>query len=113
MSPRELLAAAARLVDRADESTRGVWARAAAICARQALELELARRLPPGVQAAPFATQLLVYRVIGGDANAAYVWAALSRACHHQGYELPPTAMALRGWIADVDGFLAVGERAS
>jgi hypothetical protein len=42
MTPEELLAAARRLVDRPDAATAGVWPRAAALLARQALELVLA-----------------------------------------------------------------------
>jgi hypothetical protein len=30
-------------------------------------------------------------------------WHALSRACHHHAYELPPTAAELRGWLDVVE----------
>ena len=33
----------------------------------------------------------------------AYVWAALSEACHYHAYELAPTAAELTGWIDAVD----------
>jgi hypothetical protein len=33
-------------------------------------------------------------------------WWALSRACHHLSYELPPTAVELRAWIDVVDRFV-------
>ena len=39
MTAEELLAAARRLVDRPDAAMAGVWPRAAALLARQALEL--------------------------------------------------------------------------
>jgi hypothetical protein len=31
--------------------------------------------------------------------DASYAWSALSRACHHHAYELPPTASELRALI--------------
>ena len=42
MTPEELLAAARRLVERPDAVTAGVWPRAAALLARQALEVAMA-----------------------------------------------------------------------
>ena len=36
----------------------------------------------------------------------AYVWAALSRACHYHPYELAPTGAELTGWIADVESLI-------
>ena len=41
MTPEELLAAARRLIERSDAATAGVWPRAAALLARQALELAM------------------------------------------------------------------------
>ena len=41
MTPEELLAAARRLIERPDAATAGVWPRAAALLARQALELSM------------------------------------------------------------------------
>ena len=34
-----------------------------------------------------------------------FVWSALSRACHHHAYELPPTAPELEAWIETVEEF--------
>jgi hypothetical protein len=42
MTPQELLAAAVRLMQRPDAATAGVWPHAAALLARQALELAMA-----------------------------------------------------------------------
>jgi hypothetical protein len=36
-----------------------------------------------------------------------YAWHGLSRACHHQVYELPPTATELERWLDAVDALLA------
>ena len=110
----ELLSAARRLVDTQASNTTGVWARAAALLTRQALELTVGEMLDaaaPGSRATPFHTQFLVLRALHQRddlaARAAYVWVALSQATHHQGYELPPTSEALRGWIAAVEEFVA------
>ena len=62
---------------------------------------ELLSKDAPGAYDAPFRTRFLVLRAVHPDeevaTRAAYVWGALSRATHYQGYELPPTAEALRG----------------
>ncbi len=109
-TPSELLAAARRLLDQPADATAGLWPRAAALLARQALEGQLAHLLDaeaPGASAAPFTTQLLVLRSIHPNpdlaARVAYAWNALSRATHHHGYELPPTAVALRSWISTIE----------
>lgn len=36
------------------------------------------------------------------------VWSALSAACHHQAYELPPTPAEVRAWHQDVTELLRV-----
>ena len=114
MTPYELLAAARRLVELPACETEGVWARASALLGRQALEAALHDILvarAPGAQTTPFTTQLLLLRVLHEDkelaARIAYTWSALSRATHFQGYELPPTADALRAWLTSVDALLA------
>lgn len=105
MSPAQLLAAARSMVDDASEATEGVWSRAAAHLARQSLESGMKIRLSkqiPWVEEQSFHVQLLcLHDVATRDVaeRAAYVWAALSRATHHHGYELPPTAPSLRAWI--------------
>jgi hypothetical protein len=37
-----------------------------------------------------------------------FLWATLSRACHHHPYELSPNADEISGWIADAE--TVVGE---
>ena len=72
MTPHELLAAARALMQRPDAAAAGIWPRAAALLARQAIE---------------------------AASRAAYLLAALSRACHYHPYELAPTAAELLGWL--------------
>lgn len=87
----------------------GVWPRAVALLARQAIEgtlFDLWRAVSPGVEAAPMRAQLLVLRRTIAPSLAAeteYAWAALSRACHHHPYELVPTANELGAWTETAD----------
>jgi hypothetical protein len=113
MTPDVLLTAAVRLLDQHLAETEGLWARAAAILARQALEGHVRAVLAPaapGAHAAPFTTQLLLLRELHPDkplaARAAYTWAALSEATHHHGYELAPTAATLRPLLATISTLL-------
>jgi hypothetical protein len=49
--------------------------------------------------------QLLCLRSYVNEAvsdSAAYAYDGLTRACHHQPYELAPTADELAGWLGDV-----------
>jgi hypothetical protein len=120
MNAPDLLREARQLIDIAANETTGLWARAAAMLARQSLELalrDILAREAPGAHAAPFRTQLLVFRSLHhGDelpARIAYTWVALSQSTHYQGYELPPTAEALRGWIETVHALLSFEARES
>jgi hypothetical protein len=107
VTAEELLAAARRLVERPDAATVGVWPRAAALLARQALELALAglwaaRPAGAGLDHSSMRSQLLCLTAyLDGDAatRAAYLYAALSRACHYHPYELAPTATELTRWL--------------
>lgn len=105
----DLLAQARDLLARATPTTRGLWPRAAALLARQALESSLdsywhSRGLPLG--ACSTKAQLLCLSEYSKDGDLAreahHVWAALSRACHHHPYELAPTAGELEGWVEAV-----------
>jgi hypothetical protein len=110
MTPDELLAAARDLINRPDAATAGVWPRTAALLARQALEGSIdevwARRPDTvAVAACSMRTQLTCLAAYIDPvlaARAAYVWAALSNACHHHPYELAPTAAELTGWLDEV-----------
>lgn len=107
MTPAELLAAARALL--ADESagTAGGWPRMVALLTRQALETALsrfweARPVTAALSGSSRKSQLacLPFYLDARDAReAAYVWAALSDACHYHAYELAPTAGELTGWI--------------
>lgn len=110
MTPVETLVMARQLLQRADGKTAGLWPRAAALLARQALESSLdfywrSRGLALG--ACSTRAQLLClggYLKDGQLAREAHhAWAALSRACHHHPYELAPTAEELEGWVKAVE----------
>jgi hypothetical protein len=106
----DVLALARDLLRRPEARTAGVWPRASALLARQALEMALddfwrARR--PGVEACSTLAQLLCLREFWPDREEAgrihHAWTGLSRACHHHPYELAPTAGELEGWFAVVE----------
>ena len=112
VTTRELLYRAIDLLERPTSATVGLWPRAAAVLARQALErglIEVLSAKVAGIQQAPVRSQLLCLRIVLDDAAIAddvtVAWWALSRACHHLSYELPPTAAELRAWIDVVDRF--------
>jgi hypothetical protein len=87
----------------------GVWPRAAALLARQALELAMAALWAARPQAAGLAgcsmrSQLLCLTAYLDQHTAtrtAYLSAALSRACQHHSYELAPTAAELARWLTE------------
>jgi hypothetical protein len=113
VTTRELLYRAIDLLERPTSETVGLWPRATAVLARQALERGLTEVLSAkveGIQQAPVRTQLLCLRIVLGDTATAdevnVAWWSLSRACHHLSYELPPTAAELRAWIDVVDRFV-------
>ncbi|HKH79822.1 MAG TPA: hypothetical protein VJ996_07360 [Solirubrobacteraceae bacterium] len=97
-----LVSAARDLIRDDDSATAGLWPRAAALLARQGLELALARLwevTAPGLERTSTRCQLLCAgdmlndRALGG--RTALTWHSLSNACHHRVYELPPTASEL------------------
>ena len=107
--PRQLLALADGLLRRTDPTTAGLWPRASALLALQALELSVLRlwqRRALDLQGCSMRTQLICLRSYLEDARlaarASHAWSALSRACHHHSYELGPTAGELRSWFAVV-----------
>jgi len=109
VDPRELLGMADRLLRRADPATAGLWPRASALLALQALEatlLRLWKRRALDLQACSMRTQLICLRSYLDDARlaarAGHAWSALSRACHHHPYELAPTSGELQSWFSVV-----------
>ena len=107
MTPDDLLAAAHALMQRPGTPVTGIWPRAAALLARQALEAAMAelwaaKRHAADMSSCTMRSQLLcltAYLDPGTARRAAYLFAALSRACHYHPYELAPTAAELTGWL--------------
>jgi hypothetical protein len=104
---------AATLMTRPTTGTRGLWPRASAWLLRLALEAALDqywRAVAPSVaQCRSRRAQLLMLRRYAGAetaGRAAYLWWALSRAGHHHGYELAPTAGELRHLHSEVLGMV-------
>jgi hypothetical protein len=111
MTPADLLAAAQAILERPSAATAGLWPRAAALLARQALEGALdqlwkSNPVTSGVSQCTKRSQLTCLPAYLDPVTAheiSYVWAALSEACHYHPYELAPTATELTGWIRSVD----------
>jgi hypothetical protein len=107
--PSELLATASGLLRRGDPATLGLWPRAAALLARQALEASVGglwERRTLDLKGCAMRAQLICLRTYLGDAElaarAGHAWSALSRASHHHAYELAPTAAELESWFSVV-----------
>lgn len=107
-----LLGGARQLLQRGDAATAGLWPRAAALLTRQALERALdgwwaAQGTP--LDGCSARAKLICLCARHEDpalaARVAHAWQALSRACHHHPYELPPTARELERWMATVERF--------
>lgn len=116
MTPAELVEHCRELLARADPKTAGLWPRCVAFLLRQALEARLATvldRLAPGVRAASYRSQIIALTVLSPQPElarrVAFTWSALSAATHYHGYELPPAAADLHGWLRTVESFVAVG----
>lgn len=111
----DLLRAARSLMSAGATQLHGCWPRAVALLGRQALEGALddmwAQRAP-GVQQASRTAQLLCLSTYleGPELvrGVRYAWHALSRACHHHAYELPPTAVELDGMLAATERLVRV-----
>ena len=107
MTPDDLLAAATTLIHRPDTLFTGIWPRAAALLARQALEGAMAELWASKPQAADMSScttrsQLLCLTAYLNPVTArraAYLLATLSHACHYHPYELTPTAAELTSWL--------------
>jgi len=119
MTPEDLLIAARRLIRRPDAATAGIWPRAAALLARQALELAIAALWATKPQAAGLGScsmrsQLLCLTAyLGQDTatRAGYLSAALSRGCHYRSCELAPTAAGLTGWPDEATDLVTLLQR--
>lgn len=108
----ELLALCRVLVNSNDWATAFWWGRAAAVLARQAVELSLdefwAQRSIPMVDATARG-QFLALRLYLVDEDMAAeghaTWSLLSRACHHHPYDLQPSRDEVLGWIDAAERF--------
>jgi len=116
--PHALVSAARDLVRADNPKLAGLWPRAAALLARQGLELAMARLwqgIAPGLEWTSIRCQLLCVgqmlndRELGGRVSA--TWNTLSEACHERAYSLPPTAAELRGALETVWEFADAAER--
>ena len=115
---RELLASARSMIERPAQTTAGVWPRAAALLARQALEVALKTywsAKSSGTEDVSMRAQLLCLEAMLGDDDVARrahaAWGALSRACHYHAYELAPTGGELLAWCEDVQVVIERTER--
>ncbi|WP_326611129.1 hypothetical protein OG949_17265 [Streptomyces scopuliridis] len=91
----------------------GLRARAAAILLRMALEqalddfwLGVTPRMTRKSRSRMLCLEWYVRPSVARQCYA--VWAALSEACHHHRYELPPTPAEARAWHQDVSELLRV-----
>lgn len=108
----DTLATARGLLEKPDAKTAGIWSRAGALLARQALEETLdAFWRNKGLRLDTLSTraQLICLPRYLDDgrlaADVSHAWAALTRACHHHPYELPPTAGELRTCVEVAERF--------
>jgi len=131
MQHAEVVSAARNLMERIDPATAGLWPRATALLARQALEAALDdfwKVRAPGMELCSMRAQLLCLphflstfakatvdkqasKLPGPQADhlaqrVSYAWAGLSGACHQHPYELPPTSVELLGSLGTVEDFV-------
>ncbi len=91
----------------------GIWPRAVALLGRQGLEQgldDLWSAVARPVRDASRHAQLLCLGAYVPNqelvSEVRHAWHGLSRACHHQVYELAPTAAELARWLDAVERFL-------
>jgi hypothetical protein len=108
--PQAYLELSRKVLVQRDPRLAGVWPRASAFLARQAVEAAitdaLQRRAPGAERATSRARLLCLTEYVPTDLarRASFIWGSLSRVCHHHPYELAPTASELEGWIAEAEG---------
>lgn len=96
-----------------DGGTAVLWPRAVALLGRQALEQGLdalwGAVAPPVKDVSRHAQLLCLGAYVPHEdlvSDVRHAWHGLSDACHHQVYELAPTAIELGLWLDGVDRFL-------
>lgn len=114
--PSELLALSRGLLSRTDPEIAGLWPRASALLARQALESALDRYWTArgiALDACSTLPQLICLTRYLEDGDLAgqvrHTWNALSDACHHHAYDLAPTAEELTVLLDAVQAFVQAG----
>lgn len=110
MRESELILAANDLLVRPRAETVGLWPRAAALLARQALEGGLRRYYEKwGIKECSARSQLLCLRELAGREvarDATYAFHYLSNVCHHHPYEVSPLSVELRTALELVESVL-------
>ena len=103
MQPDRLSAFARELIEQPDDSSSGLWPRAAALLLRQAAETildELWEARAQGMQKAPMRSQLVALPLVLRDGDlsgrTSYTWWVLSNACHYRYGASPLDAQELR-----------------
>jgi hypothetical protein len=105
MTPAELVDHADEIVHRPGAPTTPLYPRAAALLARQALELRVRQEWDPAESAlgkTSMANQFHALRQLRSATVAATAydtWAALSGACHQHPYDLTPTIAEIQGLV--------------
>jgi hypothetical protein len=96
----------------------GVWQRATAFLARQALELTVRQALMQRARGAERTSARAQFLCLPEFVStpvaleASYIWAVLTRACHQHPYELAPTWSELDDWLLAVERLsLALDEK--
>lgn len=111
----ELLAMAEEVMARARPETAGLWPRAAALLARQALEAALRefwRERGLDLEECGTRQQLICLReFVGQDAagNVYASWTALAQACHHHPYDVTPSGSSLKAACDCIRGADLIG----
>jgi hypothetical protein len=108
--PADLLVSARSLCHKTGTTMIGLWPRAVALLAREAIESAASSYWSssayPAVAGCPMRSQLICLAEVVGRSlagSAAATWSSLSAACHVHPYELAPTAGELLGWIDDAE----------
>ncbi len=110
--PEHLLNLARSIIGDPRPDLIGTWPRASALLGRQALEIALDQfwaAVAPGVEKASARAQLIClprYAEVELARRVQFAWHALSAACHHHAYELPPVVEELIGWLDDVESLV-------
>jgi hypothetical protein len=114
MTPSQILSLAQHLLARPDARTAGLWPRATALLARQALEQALDdhwHQRGLALHTASTRCQLICLQQYLPDPHLAgrvhHAWSSLSQACHHHPYDLAPSFEELTALLATVSDLVS------